>query len=88
MAAGRTSTHRLVRMVSAQALVDDPLRSLRAVRIAVELDLTLDAATGEAARPTRPGSRASRSERVFAELKRVVSADAVLAACSCSTSTG
>ena len=71
-------TNRLVRMVSAQALEDDPLRSLRAVRIAVELDLTLDEATGRAASANAPGIDNVANERVFAELKRIVSADAVL----------
>ena len=53
---------RLVRMVSAQALADDPLRSLRAVRIAVELGLELDAATGRAVvRATRRGIDAGRA---------------------------
>jgi putative nucleotidyltransferase with HDIG domain len=70
--------HRLVRMVSAQALEDDPLRSLRAIRIAVELDLTLDAATGAAASANARGVEHVAQERVFAELKRIVSADAVL----------
>ena len=65
-------------MVSAQALEDDPLRSLRAVRIAVELDLTLDEATGRAASANAPGIDKVANERVFAELKRIVSADAVL----------
>jgi poly(A) polymerase len=69
---------RLVRMVSAQALTDDPLRSLRAIRIAVELDLTLDAATGLAASANAPAIEGVAPERVFAELKRVISADAVV----------
>jgi poly(A) polymerase len=69
---------RLVRMVSPRALEHDPLRSLRAIRIAVELDLTLDAATGAAATQNAPGIERVAPERVFGELKRVVSADAVL----------
>ena len=71
-------TNRLVRMVSAQALEDDPLRGLRAVRIAVELDLTLDEATGRAASANASGIDNVANERVFAELKRIVSADAVI----------
>jgi tRNA nucleotidyltransferase/poly(A) polymerase len=69
---------RLVRMVSAQALEEDPLRSLRAIRIAVELDLTLDEATGRAAAANAPAIEHVANERVFAELKRIVSADNVL----------
>ena len=49
--------NRLVRMVSAQALEDDPLRSLRAIRIAVELDLELD--DGHRPRRRRPTRAAS-----------------------------
>src|ERR687889_181070 len=33
---------RVVRMVSASSLAEDPLRSLRAIRFAVELDLAID----------------------------------------------
>src|SRR3954465_12862340 len=45
---------RLVRMVSPRSLGADPLRSLRAVRIAVELDLEIDAATGAAVSANAP----------------------------------
>jgi poly(A) polymerase len=69
---------KLVRMVSAEALADDPLRSLRAIRIAVELDLTLDDATGRAVSANARGIERVAPERVFGELKRVVSADQVL----------
>ncbi|MDA0168640.1 HD domain-containing protein [Solirubrobacter taibaiensis] len=65
---------RLVRMVSEQALEDDPLRSLRAVRIATEVGLEIDPATGEAAARHAPGIAKVANERVFAELKRVISA--------------
>src|SRR4051794_1307285 len=68
---------RLVRMVSPRALQDDPLRSLRAIRIAVELALDIDDATGAATSEYAPGIEGVAAERVFAELKRVVSADAV-----------
>ena len=65
---------RLVRMVSERALEDDPLRSLRAVRIATEVGLEIDPATGEAAARHAPGIAKVANERVFAELKRVISA--------------
>ncbi|MBE2320264.1 HD domain-containing protein [Solirubrobacter sp. CPCC 204708] len=68
---------RLVRMVSERALEEDPLRSLRAVRIAVELGLEIDPPTGAAAARHAAGIAAVANERVFGELKRVVSADAV-----------
>ncbi len=68
---------RLVRMVSAQALADDPLRSLRAIRIAVEIDLEIEPATGEAVSANARGIGRVAPERVFGELKRVVSAAAV-----------
>jgi putative nucleotidyltransferase with HDIG domain len=66
---------RVVRMVSERALADDPLRALRAVRIAVELDLELDPATGRAAAARAGEIERVAAERVFGELKRVVCAD-------------
>ena len=66
---------RLVRMVSEQALEDDPLRTLRAVRLVTELDLELDADTAAAARRHARGIDRVAPERVFGELKRVVTAD-------------
>jgi tRNA nucleotidyltransferase/poly(A) polymerase len=68
---------RLVRMVSERSLADDPLRSLRAVRLAVELGLEIDPATGRAAAEHASGIERVAPERVFGELKRVVGADAV-----------
>jgi putative nucleotidyltransferase with HDIG domain len=65
---------RLVRMVSETALEDDPLRTLRAVRLVTELDLELDPATGEAVRRHAAAIDKVAPERVFGELKRVVTA--------------
>ena len=65
---------RRLRMVSAKALADDPLRSLRAVRLAVELGLDLEPATREAACTNAPGIERVAPERVFGELKRIVCA--------------
>src|SRR3954447_13073359 len=68
---------RLVRMVSARALEEDPPRTLRAIRIAVELDLEIDEATRAAAQASAPAIERVSAERVMGELKRVISADAV-----------
>jgi poly(A) polymerase len=68
---------RLVRMVSPRALPDDPLRSLRAIRIAVEIDLEIEPATGAAVSANARAIERVAPERVFGELKRVISADAV-----------
>jgi putative nucleotidyltransferase with HDIG domain len=65
---------RLVRMVSRQALDDDPLRSLRAVRLVVELEFSLDSHTGAAVAAHAGGIERVAPERVFGELKRVVTA--------------
>ena len=66
LAAGR------LRMVSAQAFAADPLRVLRAARLACELHLEPDAETRAAARARATAVREVAPERVFAELKRIV----------------
>jgi len=70
---------RLVRMVSPQALVEDPLRALRAVRLVTELDLVLDPATGDAVAANAAAIDQVAPERVFGELKRVVTAPRAVA---------
>jgi poly(A) polymerase len=65
---------RRVRMVSATAMADDPLRTLRAVRLVCELDLELDPATAAAIAAHAPRIDAVAPERVFGELKRIVTA--------------
>jgi tRNA nucleotidyltransferase/poly(A) polymerase len=67
---------RVVRMVSERSLAEDPLRALRAVRIAVELDLNLEAATAAAAAAHAREIGRVAAERVLGELKRVVCAPA------------
>jgi poly(A) polymerase len=67
-----------LRMVGPDAFADDPLRALRLVRFAVELGLAPEPATEAAARVAAPRLDEISGERVFAELKRVVVADAVL----------
>jgi len=69
LAAGR------LRMVSAGALAEDPLRTLRAARLAVELGLEVDPATADEVRRRAPGLVSVAPERVFGELKRIVCAE-------------
>jgi len=74
--AGRADLEaRRVRMVSARALEDDPLRTLRAARLAVELVLEVEPETREAVRRHAPGIAGVAPERVFGELKRIVCAE-------------
>ena len=68
---------RRLRMVSPRAMADDPLRTLRAVRFTVELGLEPDAATAAAVAGHAAEIARIAPERVFAELKRVVSAPRV-----------
>ena len=65
-------------MVSPRSLADDPLRTLRAVRFAVELGFAIEPATARSRAASTPRrSRGVSPERVFAELKRVVAAPRV-----------
>src|SRR5215218_6696415 len=56
---------RRLRMVSAAALADDPLRTLRAARLAIELELALEPHTREEARRQAPGLARVAPERIF-----------------------
>jgi putative nucleotidyltransferase with HDIG domain len=67
---------RRLRMVGPRSLADDPLRTLRAVRLATELGLELDAATRAAIREHAGGIDRVAPERVFGELKQIVTAPA------------
>lgn len=66
---------RRLRMVSPRALAEDPLRTLRAIRLAVELGLDIEPATGAAVAAAARAIDRVAPERVLAELKRVVTAD-------------
>jgi putative nucleotidyltransferase with HDIG domain len=67
-----------LRMVAPGAFAADPLRTLRLPRIAAELELEIDLATGEAARGIAPALGGVAAERIFAEVKRIVVGDRAL----------
>jgi putative nucleotidyltransferase with HDIG domain len=69
---------RRLRMVSEDAFVRDPLRTLRLARLACELDFEVEPETRRRARTSAPGLEAVAPERVFGELKRVLSAERAL----------
>ncbi len=65
---------RCLRVTGPRAFAQDPLRVLRLVRLAVELDCEPDAYTRELARTHAGGLSAVAGERVFMELCRVLNA--------------
>jgi putative nucleotidyltransferase with HDIG domain len=69
---------RRLRMVSERIFDEDPLRTLRLARVACELGFEVDPRTQEQARRSAPSLNRVAGERVFAELKRIVIADAAL----------
>lgn len=70
---------RRLRAVGPRSLADDPLRVVRLVRLAAELGLRADPATAALARTSAPGAATVAQERVWAELKRIVTGDGVIA---------
>ncbi|MFL5845764.1 MAG: HD domain-containing protein [Solirubrobacteraceae bacterium] len=69
---------RTLRMVAPGAFDEDPLRVVRAARLAAELDFTVDPATAAAARERAPRAAGVAQERVFAELRRLVGSEHAL----------
>ena len=69
---------RRLRMVSPWSFTDDPVRVLRLVRLAVELEFAVDAVTLSAAREAAPGLDGVAGERVFAELRRIIASPRAL----------
>lgn len=69
---------RRLRMVSARAFVDDPLRTLRLARLTCELEFAAEEQTVAAAAASAPSLAQVAPERVFAELKRILVADRAL----------
>jgi poly(A) polymerase len=66
---------RRLRLAAPDALEADPLRALRLVRLACELDLKADEHARQAARRAAPGLALVSSERIYAELRRVIASD-------------
>jgi poly(A) polymerase len=64
---------RRLRMVSEHSFSDDPLRTLRLARLAVQLGFEAEDATIERARASAPALAAVAPERTFAELRALVS---------------
>jgi poly(A) polymerase len=61
-----------LRMAAPRAFTDDPLRVLRLVRAAIELDLAVEPQTADAARAAAASLTGVSAERVFAELRRIL----------------
>jgi tRNA nucleotidyltransferase/poly(A) polymerase len=70
---------RRLRMVSAGAFAEDPLRVLRLIRLACELDFTIDPETAAAARVNGQNLARVAPERLFAELKRIICSERAVA---------
>ncbi len=68
---------RRLRTVGPSALDDDPLRALRAVRLAIDLDLTIAPETAAAMTRAAPGLERVAAERIFGELKQVIASPSV-----------
>jgi tRNA nucleotidyltransferase/poly(A) polymerase len=73
LAAGR------LRAVGPHAFTADPLRVVRLVRLAAQLALAPEPDTITLARASAPAAAAVAQERVFAELKRILAGDGVVA---------
>jgi poly(A) polymerase len=71
----RDLAERRLRMVSPAAFAADPLRTIRVARLATELHFEVEPATADAVRAHASGLDDVSSERVFAELRRIVVAD-------------
>lgn len=70
---------RRLRMAGPRAFADDPLRALRLVRIALELELQPDEPTLAAASRSAGELQHVAGERIFMELRRIVASPHVLA---------
>ena len=80
MAAREDLAARRLVLVGEAALDDDPLRLVRAPRLAAELDLEIEGETARAIRRRAAHAAEPSPERTFAELGRIVSAEDPVAA--------
>jgi poly(A) polymerase len=71
----RDLAERRLRMVSPAAFAADPLRTIRVARLATELRFEVEPSTADTVRANARSLRDVSPERVFAELRRVVTAD-------------
>jgi poly(A) polymerase len=71
---------RTLRVLGPEAYERDPLRPLRLVRFAAELGFEADTETEQLTRAAAPRVREAAGERVYAELRRLMIADGVIAA--------
>jgi putative nucleotidyltransferase with HDIG domain len=69
---------RRLRMVSPGAFAEDPLRTLRLARLACELGFSVEPETLRGARAGADGLAKVAPERIFGELKRIISAERAL----------
>ena len=79
---------RRLRMVSARAFASDPLRTLRLVRLACELDFEVESETATAARAQATALPAVAPERIFGELRRILSSPRALTGFDLMATTG
>jgi poly(A) polymerase len=68
-----------LRLVHDESIANDPLRALRLVRLACELEFEPDAAARRAAARAAPRLADVAAERVFVELRRILAADEAVA---------
>ena len=69
---------RRLRMVSARAFAEDPLRTLRLARLVAELGFEVDRATAAAASANSGALVGVAAERIFGELRRIIVSDGAL----------
>lgn len=79
---------RVLRVLGPRSYEADPLRALRLVRLATELGLRPDAATLELTARAAPRLAEPARERVWAELRRVLAAPAVVTGVELADATG